>query len=260
MCGQPGSLSVHTLAQEPLPQHMCPCHVSMPCVKNTGHSSCACSLDASSKAALKSLELRMSEPQVPEPPVSQPWSHCCSVNAYTLDLRSVTGSQRTVPCIPVVMLQWEDLSPKHWNCQHSELWSHHLSMHACARCMCTHTHTHTCMCKSMLLHSKLNSQTEKWAEELNRHFKKKKKKGSTNGQEVLENVLITNSVQFSHSVVSDSLWLHESQHGRPPCPSPTPRVHSNSCPSSWWCHPAISSSVIPETVNQNYNGISRHTC
>ena len=146
MCGQPGSLSVHTLAQEPLPQHMCPCHVSMPCVKNTGHSSCACSLDASSKAALKSLELRMSEPQVPEPPVSQPWSHCCSVNAYTLDLRSVTGSQRTVPCIPVVMLQWEDLSPKHWNCQHSELWSHHLSMHACARCMCTHTHTHTHAC------------------------------------------------------------------------------------------------------------------
>ena len=50
------------------------------------------------------------------------------------------------------------------------------------------------------------------------------------------------SVQFSHSVVSDSLRLHESQHTRPPCPSPTPRVYSNSCPSSWWCHPAISSS------------------
>ena len=49
------------------------------------------------------------------------------------------------------------------------------------------------------------------------------------------------SVQFSHSVVSDSLWPHESQHARPPCPSPTPRVHSNSCPSSHWCHPAISS-------------------
>ena len=53
------------------------------------------------------------------------------------------------------------------------------------------------------------------------------------------------SVQFSHSVVSDSLGLHESQHARPPCPSPTPGVHSNSCPSSRWCHPAISSSVIP---------------
>jgi len=53
------------------------------------------------------------------------------------------------------------------------------------------------------------------------------------------------SVQFSHSVVSDSLRPHESQHARPPCPSPTPRVHSNPCPSSQWCHPAISSSVVP---------------
>ena len=53
------------------------------------------------------------------------------------------------------------------------------------------------------------------------------------------------SVQFSRSVVSDSLWPHESQHARPPCPSPTPRVYSNSCPSSQWCHPAISSSVVP---------------
>ena len=53
------------------------------------------------------------------------------------------------------------------------------------------------------------------------------------------------SVQFSHSVVSYSLRPHELQHARPSCPSPTPRVHSNSCPSSWWCHPAISSSVVP---------------
>ena len=53
------------------------------------------------------------------------------------------------------------------------------------------------------------------------------------------------SVQFSRSVVSDSLRPHESQHSRPPCPSPTPRVHSDSCPSSQWCHPAISSSVVP---------------
>ena len=52
-------------------------------------------------------------------------------------------------------------------------------------------------------------------------------------------------VQFSRSVVSNSLRPHESQHARPPCPSPTPGVHSNSCPSSWWCHPAISSSVVP---------------
>ena len=53
------------------------------------------------------------------------------------------------------------------------------------------------------------------------------------------------SVQFSRSVVSNSLWPHESQHARPPCPSPTSGVHSYSRPSSWWCHPAISSSVYP---------------
>ena len=52
------------------------------------------------------------------------------------------------------------------------------------------------------------------------------------------------SVQFSHSVVSVSLQPHESQHARPPCPSPAPGVHSDSCPSSPWCHPAISSSVV----------------
>ena len=52
------------------------------------------------------------------------------------------------------------------------------------------------------------------------------------------------SVQFSPSVVSDFLWSHELQHARPPCPSPTPEVHQNPCPLSWWCHPTISSSVI----------------
>ena len=53
------------------------------------------------------------------------------------------------------------------------------------------------------------------------------------------------SVQFSHSIVSDSLRPHEPQHARPPCPSPTPGVHSDTRPSSQWCHPAISSSVVP---------------
>ena len=53
------------------------------------------------------------------------------------------------------------------------------------------------------------------------------------------------SVQFSISVVSNSLWPHESQHARLPCPSPTPGVYPNPCPLSWWCHPAVSSSVIP---------------
>ena len=52
------------------------------------------------------------------------------------------------------------------------------------------------------------------------------------------------SVQFSRSVVSDSLWPHKSQHTRPPSPSPSSGVHPNSCPSSQWCHPAISSSVV----------------
>jgi len=51
--------------------------------------------------------------------------------------------------------------------------------------------------------------------------------------------------QFSHSVMSNSLWRHGLQHIRAPCPSPTPRACSNSCPSSWWCHPTISSSVVP---------------
>jgi len=53
------------------------------------------------------------------------------------------------------------------------------------------------------------------------------------------------SVQFSHSVVSNSLWPHGLQHARLPCPSPTPGACSNSCPSSQWCHPTVSSSVVP---------------
>ena len=53
------------------------------------------------------------------------------------------------------------------------------------------------------------------------------------------------SVQFSRSVVSDSLQPHELQHARPPCPSPTPGVYPNSCPLNWWCHLTISSIVVP---------------
>ena len=56
---------------------------------------------------------------------------------------------------------------------------------------------------------------------------------------------IIGSVQFSHSVMSNSLQPHRLQHARPPCPSPTPGVHSNSCPLSQWCPPTISSSVVP---------------
>ena len=66
-----------------------------------------------------------------------------------------------------------------------------------------------------------------------------KKAGSQKGR------LSFSSVQFSRSVVSDSLRPHELQHARPPCPSPTPGVHRNPCPLSRWCHPTISSSVIP---------------
>ena len=56
---------------------------------------------------------------------------------------------------------------------------------------------------------------------------------------------IFHSVQFTRLVVSNSLQPHEPQHARPPCPSPTPRIYPNSCPLSRWCHPTISSSVVP---------------
>ena len=65
------------------------------------------------------------------------------------------------------------------------------------------------------------------------------------GWNLLWVIIRKSAVQFSHSVVSNSLWPHRLQHARPPCLSPTPRVYSNSCPSSWWCHPTISSSVVP---------------
>ena len=64
--------------------------------------------------------------------------------------------------------------------------------------------------------------------------------------------LFLSSVQFSHSVMSDSVQPHGLQHTRPPCPSSTPRVYSNSCPLSQWCHPAISSSVIPFSHLQSF--------
>ena len=65
--------------------------------------------------------------------------------------------------------------------------------------------------------------------------------------EALNNVTLLDrySVQFSRSVISNSLRPHEPQHARPPCPSPTPGVYPNSCPLSWWCHPIISSLGVP---------------
>ena len=62
---------------------------------------------------------------------------------------------------------------------------------------------------------------------------------------MFEKYSLFSSVQFSCSVMSSSLWPHGLQHARIPCPSPTPSAYSNSCPSSWWCQPTISSSVVP---------------
>ena len=64
--------------------------------------------------------------------------------------------------------------------------------------------------------------------------------------------LVADSVQFSLSVVSHSLRPHESQHDRLPCPSPTPGVHSNSCPLSQWCYSTISSSIVPFSCPQSF--------
>ena len=76
--------------------------------------------------------------------------------------------------------------------------------------------------------------------------------GNPNGQRSLAGYSpFFSSIQFSRSVMSDSLWPHESQHARPPCPSPTPGVHLDTHASSRWCHPAISSSVSPSPPSPN---------
>ena len=98
--------------------------------------------------------------------------------------------------------------------------------------------------KSLISHVNTNSleskRIKRWKQShcpLDRRMDKEDVEYISNG--------IFSSVQFSHSVVSNSLRPHESQHARPPCPSPTPGAHSDSCPSSQRCHPAISSSVVP---------------
>ena len=73
---------------------------------------------------------------------------------------------------------------------------------------------------------------------------RKTKKDVTIAVPILDFSLLCSSVQFSHSVVSDSLRPHELQYARPPCPSPTLRVYSKSCLLNWWCHPTISPSVV----------------
>ena len=79
----------------------------------------------------------------------------------------------------------------------------------------------------------------------NTHYDKNIQENWTWGTWEILNMIASVSVQISHSVVSDSLRPHGLQHARPPCPSPTPRVCSNSCPLSQWCHSTISSSIVP---------------
>ena len=112
-------------------------------------------------------------------------------------------------------------------------------------------HSHTKMCieiYSSIIHSSQKVETIQMDEKINKMcYIHKEYYAVTKKDGVVIHVTWINleNIQFSRSVVSDSLRPHERQHTRPPCPSPTPRVYSNSCPSSQRCHPAISSSVIP---------------
>ena len=88
--------------------------------------------------------------------------------------------------------------------------------------------------------SQRKTNERRWSGCLSRFYKQFKKEEKKEAREKGKG-----SVQFSRSVVSNSLRPHESQHASPSSPSPTPGVYSNSCPLSWWCHPTISSSVVP---------------
>ena len=98
------------------------------------------------------------------------------------------------------------------------------------------------------------------------HTKRKKVENGATGKwncflHLKASEMIVRSDQISCSAVSDSLPPHESQHARPPCPSPTPGVHWDSHPSSQWCHPAISSSVVPfSSCPQSLLAICFWTC
>ena len=84
------------------------------------------------------------------------------------------------------------------------------------------------------------------------HMKYVKNRSKRQGLSLLFFSLLFSSVQFSRSVVSESLQPHGLQYDRPPCASLTPGVYPNLCPSSWWCHPAISSSVVPFSCPQSF--------
>ena len=96
-----------------------------------------------------------------------------------------------------------------------------------------------------IFHHKVQDEQSQWKKRKCTNFTERKQKTESDEMIVLNNPGAKESVQFSRSVMSDSLWPHGLQHARIPCPSPTPRVCSNSCPLSLWYHPTISSSVIP---------------
>ena len=91
------------------------------------------------------------------------------------------------------------------------------------------------------LQNKNTTQFFKWARDLNVHLPKVTRMEN----KCMRRCSTSFVIQFSRSIVSDSLRPHETQHARPPSPSPTPGVHSNPCPSSLWCHPTTSCSAVP---------------